>query len=609
MHNEIRKQIRIRRRVHRIAKRVNTAEHWLRYRTQRNKVTSLVRKSKENYYKRLADNINLDTQKSSKSWWKLCKYFYTGKANHHTIPPIINNDEILVKDEDKADAFNEYFTSISDIDNPFSELSDNMGECLSTLCHVYISSQDVTDIIKSLKLNKACGFDLITHTLLKESIGVLSLPLSTLFNKSLSVCRFPEKWKMANITPIYKSKDSNILNNYRPISLLSCLGKVFERCVFKHLFNYLRDHKLISIHQSGFTPGDCTTNQLVSMYHEVCTALENQNNIQLIFFDISKAFDKVWHKGLVYKLESVGIKYPLIQWFKDYLNDRKQRVIINGKSSAWKNVNAGVPQGSVLGPLLFLIYINDIDTNLSCKTTLYADDTSISKHITDPIVSNNEIQHDLLTIEHWADKWKIKFNPLKSEALLISRGFDRTDSIFLFQNHTVQNVKVHNHLGLIWNDNGSWKNHLLNTINKAVKRVDMMRALKYKLGRSALEKIYFAFIRPLFEYGCVVWDNAPRHEYLFNEMEKIQIQAAIIITGTNNYAHKHLLYLETGWEKLSKRRECHRLILLYKILNGLAPQHLCNIFLSYTNFNNGYNLRHNNMQLIYLFTGKHTDEM
>ena len=130
-----------------------------------------------------------------------------------------------------------------------------MGECLSTLCHVYISSQDVTYIIKSLKLNKA--------------------------------------WKLANVTPIYKSKDSNIMNNYRPISLLSCLGKVFE-----HLFNYLRDHKLISIHQSGFTPGDCTTNQLVSMYHEVCTALENQNNIQLIFLDISKAFDKVWHKGL-----------------------------------------------------------------------------------------------------------------------------------------------------------------------------------------------------------------------------------------------------------------------------------------------------------------------
>ena len=140
-------------------------------------------------------------------------------------------------------------------------------------------------------------------------------------------------------------------------------------------------------------------------------------------------------------------------------------------------------------------------------------------------------------------------------------------------------------------------------INKAVKRVDMLRALKYKLSRSALEKIYFAFIRPLFEYECVVWDNAPRHDFLFNEIEKIQIQAARIITGTNMYASKQLLYLETGWEKLSKRHEYHRLVLLYKILNDLAPAHLRNALLSYTNQNiNNYNFRHNKMQLIYTRT-------
>ena len=163
-----------------------------------------------------------------------------------------------------------------------------MNECTSSLEHIYITRQDVVDIIKSLELNKACGFDLITHTLLKESIDTLSFPLSTLFKKSVSICRFPEKWKIVNVTPIFKSKDSNILSNYRPISLLSCLGKVFERCVFKYLFNNLRDYKQISIYQSGFTPGDCTTNQLVSMYHKVCTALENQNDIQLIFLIFPK---------------------------------------------------------------------------------------------------------------------------------------------------------------------------------------------------------------------------------------------------------------------------------------------------------------------------------
>ena len=279
----------------------------------------------------------------------------------------------------------------------------------------------------------------------------------------------------------------------------------------------MREYKHISIYQLGFTPGDCTKNQLVSKYHEVCTALENENDTQLIFLDISKVFDKVWHKGLIFKLESVGIKHQLLQWFKDYLDSRKQRVIING------NILHGKMSLLVYHRvqfLLFLIYINDITTNISCKTTLYADDTSISKHVTDPITSNNELQHDLTTIEAWADKWKIKFNPVKSEALLITRGVNRADSIFIFQNHIVNNVNEHTHLGLTWNKDGTWKNHLSPMINKATKRVDMMRALKYKLSRSALEKIYFAFIRPLFEYGCVVWDNASRHDFLFNEMEK-----------------------------------------------------------------------------------------
>ena len=153
--------------------------------------------------------------------------------------------------------------------------------------------------MKNLKLNKACGFDLITHThtLLKESVNILYLPLSTLFNKSINVNVFPAKWKMANVIPIYKSKDSSNITNYRPISLLSCLSKVFERCVFKHLFNYLREHKLISMYQSGFTPGDSTTNQLISIYHDVCTAFENQTDIQLIFLISQRHLIKCGIKG------------------------------------------------------------------------------------------------------------------------------------------------------------------------------------------------------------------------------------------------------------------------------------------------------------------------
>ena len=258
-------------------------------------------------------------------------------------PPINFHDDILIDDIDKVEAFNSYFTSISNIASMADNLPDNVTHCASSLDIIHISNQDVIGVIKNLKPNKACGFDQISHILLKESLISLALPISTLFDKSLNQGQFPDIWKMANVIPVFKGKDPSIVNNYRPISLLSCLGKVFERCIFKHLFNYLRGYNLISMNQSGFTPGDSTTKQLVSIYHDVCTSLDNQRDIQLIYFDISKAFDKVWHKGLLFKLETVGIKGNLLSWFHNYLSNRKQRVVLNGKTSLWKSVNAGVP--------------------------------------------------------------------------------------------------------------------------------------------------------------------------------------------------------------------------------------------------------------------------
>ena len=235
-----------------------------------------------------------------KEWWKLCKFIYTGKTSDHSIPPLNLNNEIIVNDVDKAEVFNDYFGSVSHVIDANATIDEPVTSTDYELSSITITCQDV---LLNLKLNKACGLDMINHRLLKESVDIISKPLTCIFNKSLSLGRFPNQWKMANLVPIHKANEKRLLKNYRPISLLSCLGKVFERCIFKYLFNYLRDNKIVSIHQLGFIPGVSTVNQLVSIHHDLCKSLENHNDIQLIFFDISKAFDKVWHKGLLRKLK------------------------------------------------------------------------------------------------------------------------------------------------------------------------------------------------------------------------------------------------------------------------------------------------------------------
>ena len=182
---------------------------------------------------------------------------------------------------------------------------------------------------------------------------------------------------MANVVPVHKKSDKQILENYRPVSLLPICGKVFERLIYNNLFEYFIQNDLISPYQSGFKPGDPCTNQLISITHEIYQSFDDGFEVRGVFLDISKAFDKVWHDGLIYKLKQNGVAGDLLDTLTNFLNERKQRVVLNGQYSTWTNVEAGVPQGSILGPLLFLVYINDLPENLVPHPKLFADDTSL----------------------------------------------------------------------------------------------------------------------------------------------------------------------------------------------------------------------------------------
>ena len=219
----------------------------------------------------------------------------------------------------------------------------------------------------------------------------------------------------------FKKNDVSDPTNYRPISLLSSVGKVLEKLVHKRIFYFFRDNQVITTLQSGFVQGDSTVNQLVDIYNTFCKALDEGKEVSAIFCDISKAFDRVWYKGLLFKLEAVGIRGSLLNWFTDYLDNRVQRVVLPGTSSSWASVSAGVPQGSILGPLLLIVYINDIVEDINSKIRLFADDTSLYVIVDNPTDATEKLNSDMEKIHQWAAKWLVTFNPSKSESLLFSR--------------------------------------------------------------------------------------------------------------------------------------------------------------------------------------------
>ena len=237
----------------------------------------------------------------------------------------------------------------------------------------------------------------LSISMIKISDAEIVIPLCLIYEKSLATGKFPEIWKKANVLLIHKKESRQVKNNYKPISLLSICGKIFEKLIFDCIYEHLTDNQLITPNQSGFRPGDSTIYQLLYITHSIHTAFEEYSSreTRAVFLDISKAFDKVWHEGLIFKLKSNGISGPLLVLIDSYLSNRKQRVTLNAKSSNWSSISAGVPQGSVLGPLFFLVYINDLVENVSSDAKLFADDTSLFTIVYDEGIAANQLNRDL----------------------------------------------------------------------------------------------------------------------------------------------------------------------------------------------------------------------
>lgn len=348
----IKKYIRKRKRAYRNAKRTNLQSNWTKFKQLRNQVITMIRESKKSFHDTLSAKLKSDSL-SPKQWWTILKTFISPNSKS-SIPPLEVDGTVYSDELDKANVLNDFFRDQTLLDEHNATLPDIPPYTVNNILNsIVLMPEEVESVLKVLPLGKAAGPDGLNNRILCELSKEISPPLCSFFNQSLRLGEVPDSFKKANVSPIHKGGDSSVVSNHRPISLLSNLDKAFERLVFKHLYNHFLENSILTPFQSGFTPGDSSVNQLTYLYNTLCQALDSGKEVRVIFCDISKAFDRVWHAGLVHKLKAAGITGSLLDWFRNYLSNRKQRVVLPGVESKWNYIHAGVPQGSILGPLLF----------------------------------------------------------------------------------------------------------------------------------------------------------------------------------------------------------------------------------------------------------------
>ena len=275
--------------------------------------------------------------------------------------------------------------------------------------------------------------------------------------------------------------------------------------------------------------------------------------------------------------------------------------MIPGSTSDWSYIRAGVPQGFILGPLLFLVYINDFVIDIGSNIRLFADDTSLYIIVDDPVTAAGCLNTDLQRISRWASLWLVSFNPTKTEAFLASSTLNRNHPPIYMQNQQITEVESHKHLGIYFSNDCTWHHHIKYIVDKAWTRINIMRKLKFKLDRKSLEKFYLTFIRPLLEYGDVIWDNCSQYEK--DELNKIQNEAARIATGATKLVSLFALSNEIKWESLDDRRRKHKLTLFYKMKSNLCPEYLSSLVPQTVNSISRYNLRNaNDLQTVNALT-------
>ena len=496
--------------------------------------------------------------------WKIKK-----KTDNFGISPLKRGTQLLNESTDKASILINQFRSVFTRE---SGPPPNLPQTYPSIPNLEITVNGVCRLLKNINIHKAVGPDSIPNIILKTCADEISPGLTHIFKISIAQGKLPQDWLNANVSPVFKKGNRHLAENYRPVSLTSVSCKILEHIICRHLLVHFDRNKILSSLNHGFRSGYSCETQLLVTIEDLMQAHDRGHQTDVVILDFSKAFDTVPHAKLLQKVHSYGVTGSIHEWLKAFLTQRQMRVACEGSYSESVPVQSGVPQGTVLGPLLFLCHINDLPDCVKSSVRLFADDCLLYRVIR----SSRDceiLQGDLIALERWANDWGMKFNAKKCYVMSIA-GLHRKKSQYMYNlcQHTLLNVPNNPYLGVQLSNDLKWSTHISNVNSKASAVLGFLRRNLRHCPQNCKKTAYIALVRSILEYACVIWD--PYLAKDINMLENIQKKAARFIL--NDYTSKTpgcvtKMLKSLDLPDLQLRRAQNRITMFYKIVKGLVP--------------------------------------
>ena len=537
--------------------KTRTTQDFNQYKSSEKKCKKAILKAKKGYERRIAsaDDRNL-----------FASYVKSKCKSKDSVGPLKAGNSLTNDPKEMCEILNNFFASVFTIDNsqPRNDYPDKSKGC--SLLDVYISREKVLETIGNLRPSTSKDFNGITNRFIKDFRYELAGPLTKLFQWSINTGNVPNDWKLANVVPIFKKGQKSDPSNYRPVSLTSIVCKIFERVLQKSIMSHLEVNKLLNESQHGFrSKKSCATN-LLEFLEYATSRIDEGEPVDIVYYDFAKAFDKVSTHKLLLKLKAYGIRGKVYRWIESWLANRKQRTTLGSEFSDWIDVISGVPQGSVLGPLLFIIFIDDIDT---CaveidKCAKFADDTKTA-NLAKTIENREKLQVCINKMFDWSQEWSMSFNIPKCKVMHLGYNNPRAD--YVMNGLKLEKVNSEKDIGVSVASSLKTGDHCVKAAGTAMSVLfQLLRTFHFR-DRVTFVKLYKTYVRPHLEFSVAVWSPCLQKD--IEVLEKVQRKFIRNVSGLHAISYESKL-VEIGLLSLSDRRVYLELVETFKIIKGFT---------------------------------------